>query len=95
MLSNIHLLMLICETVLSPALRSVILTLKNWLEERRNVTVELVLAMQLAVVPADPPAKMVTSHEHAKPLWRNGYINKIYTLMMKTHQRALIGENSI
>ena len=65
--------MLTRETVLSPTLCSVILTLKNWLEERPNVTVELVLAVHLVVVPVDPPDRMVTSQEHTKPLWRDAH----------------------
>ena len=60
-----NLLRVISEVVVSLALVSVTIALNCWLRSMtRNVMAELVLAMQLVVVPAAPPTNRVTLHVH-------------------------------
>ena len=65
------LLRAISEVVDSPALISVTNALNCWLRSMtRNIIVELVLAMQLVVVPAAPPTNRVTLHVHTGFGWK-------------------------
>ena len=60
-----NLLRAISEVADNLALLSVTNALNCWLRSMtRNIIVELVLAMQLVVVPAAPPTNSVTSHVH-------------------------------
>ena len=66
-----YLLSAISEVVDNLALISVANALNCWLRSMtRNIIVELVLAMQLVVVPAAPPTDRVTLHEHTGFSWK-------------------------